>query len=449
MSETTAPTRRPRLGSRKEIFGWAMFDFANSSYTTVVISAVYSSFFVAHVVPAEWATRDTWWSVAIMLSTLVALALSPLAGAVCDLSGRKKRWLFESALTCALATMGLGLVGPGQVGAAIALLVVSNAAFMLSETFCGALLVDIAHEEDMGWVSGVGWGIGYFGGLLSIVLVTQLIVRAEGSLEPALHVQQVQGAMLGIGLFFVIFSLPTFLLVKVRSRPRPGFENAGLGRLFVAGVRSLGQSAALARANPTLFRFLLAFMVYMAGLDAIIKFVGIYATQEVRLSQGQLGALFLILQLSAAAGALGFGALEQRLGPRTTVLLSLGVWMTGTIGIWALPILESLTGLSQQTIFFGLGVLAGSAIGATQSASRAIVGMLAPPDQAAQVFGYWSMFVRVSTLMAMTFGLLADRIDRRPALWLIVAFFAVGAWMLRRIDIDGAVRARRAALSGT
>ena len=431
---------------KKEIFGWAMFDFANSSYTTVVITVVYSAFFVGYIVPPGSGVRDSYWSVAIILSTLLALVLAPLAGAICDLSGRKKAYLFATTVICSVSTAALALVGPGGVWPAILLIVVSNAAFMMSESFCGSFLPDLSTPETMGKISGLGWGVGYFGGLASVILATRVIIRTDPAINPARYITENQTAMVGIGAFFLLAALPTFLLVKNRSRPAPGYEHAGAVKLLKAGLREFGQTVQTAHQNRILFQFLGAFMVYMAGLDAIVKFVGIYAREEVHLSTGELGMLFLVLQLSAAAGALCFGWLEGRIGPKRTVLLTLVWWIVGVLGIYFLDSLAGTIGTDPKKVFYALGLFAGAGIGATQASSRTVVGLLSPPDKTAQMFGFWGMFSRLGTILGTSFGFVSDGFhSRRAAVLVVVGFFALGAILLSRVDIDRGMREVQAA----
>jgi len=431
--------------TKREIFGWAMFDFANSSYTTVVVTVVYSAFFVGYIVPPGSAIRDSYWSIAIILSTLLALVLSPLAGAICDLSGRKKAYLFGTTLICAVGTAALALVGPGAVWPAIALIVISNATWMLSESLCGSFLPDLSTPETMGKISGLGWGIGYFGGLASVILATRMVIRSDPATNPAGYIAENQLAMVAIGAFFLVAALPTFLLVRNRSRPAPGFERAGALTLLKAGLQEFGRTVETARRNRILFQFLGAFMVYMAGLDAIVKFVGIYAREEVRLTTAELGMLFLVLQLSAAGGALGFGWLESRIGPKRTVLLTLLWWIVGVLGIYFLDALAGAFGADPKKVFYGLGLFAGAGIGATQASSRTVVGLLSPPDKTAQMFGFWGMFARLATILGTSFGFVSDSLSRRAAVLVVVGFFALGAILLSRVDIERGMREVRAA----
>ncbi len=436
--------------TKKEIFGWAAFDFANSSYTTVVITAVYSGFFTRWIVPEGSSMRDSWWSVAMIASTLVAVVLAPLVGAVSDLSGRKRGWLMASAVGCALFTMSLATAGPGDVLLAVALIALSNACFMLSESFCGSFLPDVANERNMGKISGLGWGLGYFGGLASLAAVLAITTTApptEGVADAATAaaiVGEHRMAMVVTGIFFLAASLPTFLLLKNRGSAAPGFERASLWELARAGASRLARTVREAREHKVLFQFLIAFMVYMAGVDAVIKFVGIYATAELGFVTSDLVKMFLVLQISAAAGALGFGFLESRLGAKRTVMLTLFWWIGGILAIFFLDNLASAAGLDRKNMFLVVALIAGSGLGSVQSSSRTVVGLLAPKERAAEMFGFWGLFGRAATLLGTTFGFASDALDsRRFALLLVCGFFAVGALLLWRVPIEQGIKARR------
>ncbi len=435
MSVRPSGMSESRPVQKREIFGWAMYDFANSSYTTVVISLLYSAFFVEYIVPEGSEVRDTYWSIAMIASTVLAIILSPLVGAICDYAGHKKRYLAYTTVACALGTAMLLFVEPGEVWLAVALITVSNCAFMLGEAFCGSFLPDLATKKTMGIISGLGWGLGYFGGLTSLVLV-QFAIKADPAVDLASYVDQNQMAMVLIAIFYTCAAVPTFVLVHDRSKPRPGYEEARAPELFRAGLTELTQSWALVKSYPILFRFFIAFTVYMAGLEVVIKFIGIYAKAELAMSTADLISLFLILQISAALGALGFGFLETKLGAKNTVLLTIAWWIAGILAIFFLQQLAGLTGLEPVQVFYGIAIVAGSGIGSIQSSSRAVVGLLSPADRSAQMFGFWGMFMRVSIILGMGFGFLSDAIgSRRYALLLVVGYFVVGGLLLLRVPI--------------
>lgn len=430
MSTQPAPVRK------REILGWAMYDFANSSFTTVVITAIYAPFFVGYIVPEGDASKNSYWSIAIIISTVVAMLLAPFAGAVCDYSGRKKRYLGYTTLACALGTAGLYVAGPGDVWVAIGLITIANAAFMLGESFCGSFLTELATPKTMGIISGLGWGLGYFGGLTSLVIVMG-VVGTDPEASPGGYVAENQLAMVLTGVFFLVAAIPTFALVKNRQRPVEGYEGAGVGRLTAVGFAELKDSMKLIRQYPVLFKFFLAFTVYMAGLEAIIKFVGIYMDAELHMGVGDRTITFIILQISAAVGALLFGLLESRLGAKPTVLLTIAWWMIGILAIYFLREIAAVTGLEPRQVFFGLALVAGAGLGSIQSSSRAVVGLLSPPERSAQMFGFWGMFNRLSVILGMSFGPVSDRMGVDNAMLLVFGFFALGGVMLWRVPIEG------------
>ncbi len=424
--------------TKSEIGGWAFFDFANSSYVTVVITVIYAPFFAEHIVPAESALRTSYWSLAIALSTLIALTMAPLVGSVCDLSGSKKKYLIGTTLICSFATMLLTTVGRGDVALAVFLVAISYASFMLSESFCGAFLTDIATPKNMGIISGIGWGVGYFGGIASLLLVKAL-VTADPAQDVELYISQNQTAMGATGLFFLIAALPTFILVKNRTKPAPGFEQASTGQLFSEGVQRLKKTITNAKEHGVFFKFLRSFLFYYAGMSACISFSGIFAKVELKLSTGELVMFFLVIQLCSAVGALLFGFMDTRFGPRFTVLTTIYIWILGSLLMAGLDPIANLLGTDPKTVFQFTGFILGLGVGSMQSSSRAVVGLLAPADKSAEMFGFWGTFARLATLLGMTFGPVADAMGLQLACLLLVVFFAIGAFLLARLDLDAAI----------
>lgn len=422
---------------KREIFGWAMYDFANSSYTTIVISILYSAFFVSYLIPVDSQWHDVYWSIAMNISTLIAMVAGPIAGVLCDFSGRKKLYLAITTAVCAVFTMLLFFVEPGQIWFAILLIVISNTAFMLGEVFCASFLTDLANNDSMSKISGIGWGIGYIGGLTSLIVVLFGIVTADPGTDPAAYIKQHQWAMVFTGFFFVIAAIPTFVLVKERSRPQPGFEKLQVGKLIRAATQHIKHSWDIVKDLPVLFEFFLVFTLYSAAMAIIIQFVGIYIDAELHMSQGQKTTVFLALQVSAMVGAVGFGYLERLLGPRNTIMATLIWWMVGVLGIYFLNPLAAMVGMTPQNFFTVIGVIAGAGLGATQSSSRAVVGLLSPKAHASELFGFWGFFVRLSTIIgSISFALVSDLLGRQTALLVIFAFFFLGAVALSRLNID-------------
>jgi len=424
---------------KREIFGWAMYDFANSSYTTVVVTFVYSAFFVSYIVPPELAhLKNTFWSLAVALSTMLAIVLAPFVGVLCDYSGKKKKYLAWCTMTSVGATLGLFFVDPGQVWIGLTLLVLSNTAWMLSESFIASFLTDLSTKNNMGKISGIGWGIGYIGGLLSLILM-KFVITADSTENSPAFIDQNQLSMLIIAVFYFLGALPTFLLVKERGVAKAGFSDASFGTLVKAAYSRLVAMKQIIGEYPVLFKFFIAFTAYSAGVAVVVKFFGIYTQQEVGITGGDYVLIGIILQVSAALGAVGFGFIEDKIGSKNTVLVSILWWIVGILGIYFIKALVSVTNIDIKLMYTIVSFIAGSALGATQSASRAIVGQLAKPQDSALLFGLWGTFGRFAIIIGMTFGPISDLLSRQTALLFILVYFIVGAALLLPIQINKAV----------
>lgn len=413
---------------KREIFAWAMYDVANQAYTTVVISFIYSAFFVAYIVPDDARWQDAYWSIALIGSTLLAMVLSPWIGQRIDEGASKKRLLAWSTLMCATFTSALVFVSPGDVWLGVALILITNTAWMLGEAIISAFLPDIASRKNMGLISGLGWGVGYIGGLISMVLVTIVIVTADPDTERTLYISQNQWSMVAISLYFVLFALPTFLLLKDRRQPQVRRADR------VAWHHSLN-ILALARQQPILLRFLMAFVFYMAGVQTVIKFIGIYSSGELGLTQADLVGVFLATQFSAMGGALLFGFVEHKVGARPTLFTVIGIWLVAIAAMYSLPTLVEVTGMDVAHLFMGVALLAGTGIGAIQASSRSLVGQLTASTKGGTAFGWWGVFNRVAMLLAATFGVVADLFSRQSALLMVLGFFIIGGLLLMRVPL--------------
>jgi UMF1 family MFS transporter len=412
-----------------------MFDFANSSYTTVIVTVVYNAVFTTIVVgdAPEYRRGNFYWGMALALSYLLVVLTAPLLGAIMDFSAAKKRFLFASTLLTVLSTAALYFVSPGSVALGILLIALSSYGFSIGESFASAFLPELGRPEDLGRISGFAWGLGYFGGLLSTALVQfSLGEQTRANFEALRWVGPITGA------FFLVAAIPTFALLRERAVPRQlppgrGYVSIGFERLALT-FRELGE-----------FRDLMAFLVAtffaMAGLSIVIAFAFLYGDQVVRWDAGTKLGMFVITQLTAAGGALGFGMLQDRIGALKTFNLTLLLWIVTVLLIWGVePVTSGLnaafgTGLAAQHVFLGVGSLAGSAIGATQSASRALVGLLAPSSKAGEFFGFWGVAGKLAAAVGLLgLGALQAQVGLRSAILLCSVFF--GAALLTTLAVD-------------
>jgi UMF1 family MFS transporter len=389
---------------RREIFGWCCFDFANSAFTTIIITVVYAVYFTA-VVAGNDPRGPGWWGTALAVSQLAVILVSPLLGAVADVTARKKMFLMGSALVCSAATAGLYFAGASDVWLALGLVVVANIAFSLGENLCASFLPEISHAGNVGRISSYGWSFGYLGGLLSLVLALAIIKSGEG---------RVPWTFVMTGGFFLLASLPTLML---RERAKPRALVAGEGWLAL-GWRQLAQMCREVPQHRQLAVFFLAMTLYLAGLTAVVAFAAVYATQVLLMTQGEVIGLFVVLQLAGVAGAYGFGVLQDRVGAKPALMLSLLLWIA--VCIWA-------AFCQTKTEFYAIGMMAGVGMGSLQSSGRAVGSMQTPKGRAGEFFGYWGFFGKLAAVIGQpVFGWLAAFAGFRLAIAVNAGFFLAG-----------------------
>ena len=397
-----------------------MFDFANSGYTTVVITAVFNAYFVSVVAgKAPWATFA--WTCALAVSYLAVMLTAPLLGAYADAHAAKKRLLLFTTAGCVLSTAALALVGAGDLWLAMALIALSNFCFGCGENLIAAFLPELADGESMGRVSGWGWSRGYLGGLLSLGLSLAYVTWAQARGQPA--AQFVPVTMLITAGLFALASIPTFLFLRERAVPRKSVH-AG-----AAVLDRLRAALASASRHRDLKRFLIALVCYQAGIQAFVALAAIYAEQAMGFSTRDTLFLILLVNITAAAGAFAFGHVQDRLGHVRTIVLTLIGWLLAVFLAW----------LARGPLLFWVAAnIVGLCLGATQSAGRALVGYLSPPARTAEFFGLWGLAVKLSSILGpVTYGAVTwiSGGDHRLAILSTAVYFVAGLLIVLSLDV--------------
>ena len=407
----------------REVWAWSMYDFANSAYTTVVITAVFGAFFVGGVAEGKpWATFA--WTAALSVSYAAILLTGPLLGAWADAHAAKKPLLLATTVGCVIFTAALYYAGPGAVALSLALLIVSNYFFGAGENLIAAFLPELARSQAMGRVSGWGWSFGYLGGLAALGICLAYITSSG---KPASATVPV--TMLITAAFFAIAAAPTFLFLRERALPQPRLENPW------ARVR---QTLREAQKYQDLKRFLICLLFYQAGITAVVALAAIYAEQAMKFTMQQTITLILVVNVTAALGAFGFGYLQDAIGHVRAVALTLVGWI----------LMVLIAGFSQTSESFWVAAnLAGLCMGSAQAAGRAVVGYLAPPARLAEFFGLWGLAVKAASIFGpLTYGAVTWIFagNHRLGIFATGVYFVIGLLLLRGIDIE---RGRRAALT--
>ena len=416
---------------RREVFGWALYDFANSGYTTVVLTAVFSAYFVSAVAgAASWATL--LWTLAIGLSNAIVMLLMPALGAWADQRAAKKRLLMLVTLLCVLSTAALALAQPGMVLLAVLLTVISNMFYSMGESLTAAFLPELAQPEAMGRVSGLGWGFGYAGGMLTLAVCLAFVLWAQAQGMPA--GEYVAVTMLITAALYGLPALGTFALLREHAQPRPQTARTGIAQ----ALGQLRDTWAQTRQLPDLRLLLGSTVCYQAGVAVAITLAAIYAEQVIGFESQETMIMVLALNLAAALGALLFGQLQDRIGHR----LALGLTLLGWIAVCLLA--ASATGKPQ---FWVAATVAGLCMGSSQSAGRAMVGLFAPPRQLAEYFGLWTTATRLASILGpISYGLITwvASGNQRVAILACSLFFVAGLAFLWPMRVQ---RGRQAALA--
>ena len=415
---------------KREVFGWAMYDFANSGYTTVVLTAVFNTYFVGVAAGgADWATFA--WTLALALSNVIVMVTMPAIGAYCDLRAAKKRVLAFTTTGCVLTTGLLAAVGPGDLALGVVAVVLSNVFYAYGEALNAAFLPELARREALGRVSGWGWSFGYFGGMLALGLSLAYVLWAQAQGLKATHFVPV--TMLITAGLYALASLATFALLPERAVPQADAAHQGLAD----SLRRLRDTWREARRYQDFAWLLVCAVFYQAGIAVVIALAAVYASEVLGFQQTETMMLIFLVNVAAAAGAFAFGYAQDRVGHRRALGFTLGGWVLMTLLAWL------ATG---PALFWVAAVIAGLCMGSSQSAGRALAALFAPPERLAEFFGLWTFATRLSAILGpVTYGIVTwvTGGNHRLAILSTGVFFIVGWVVLRKVDVErGRVAAR-------
>lgn len=399
---------------RREIVSWCLYDFSSSAFNTLMLTFIFNRFFV-DVIVAEGNRGTVLWTRALTISAVVVALAMPVLGAVADFSGRKKTFLVVSALQAITFTTLLFFVGPGQAVAAMVLFVIANIGFESSNVFYSAFLPELTDSRNIGRVSGAGYFTGYIGGLLSLGIGLGMI-RGWLPTENYLHVR---ATILLVAAWYLLFSMPMFLLVRERA-PR---RSAPFGTYVREGFHRLGTTIGHLGTFREPAKLIIARMIYNDGLVTIIAMASIYAGAVLGMPLEDVLAMGIVLNLAAGLGAFAFGFVDDRIGGKKTIIITLVFLIAaGVIGVAT----ESVRG------FWIAATLIGLMMGPNQSASRSLLARMVPDSKQTEFFGLFAFSGKLSSLFGpLVYGtVVAATGDHKLAISSIIAFFAAGLVVL-------------------
>ena len=396
-------------GDGLKLFSWLLFDFANTSFSVMMVTFAFPLYFKNVICEGE-SFGDALWGASLGISMLVIALISPVLGAAADFSGRRKRFLLVFTLMSVVATALLGFTGPGYVLVASLLFIAANAGFEGGLVFYDAYLPEIASERSVGRVSGYGFAMGYLGALCILLLLFPLL---KGGIVTE-NIPNVTLSFFLVSLFFAVFAAPLFLVLKDEKKTPVKMHYIG------KSIREVKYTIQHIMDYPDLARFLLAFFFYNDAILTIIAFSSIYAHNTLGFTTTELIMFFMVVQTTAIIGSVVFGIVTDKIGPKRTIVLTLCIWCV-------VIIMAILT--REKLFFYYTGLLAGMSMGSSQAASRSMMAKLTPKKHVTEFFGFYDgTFGKASAIAGpMIFGVISSLAgDQRIALGSLLLFFAIG-----------------------
>lgn len=403
---------------RKQVFIWTLFDFANTSFSVLIVAVGYSLYF-KQIVAGGAGRGDFFWGLIVSISMLLTALIAPVLGAASDFAHSRKAFLFWFTIASVVCTALLAVVHADMLLLGSALFIVANVGFEGGIVFYNAFLPLLARKEEYGRISGYGFAMGYVGSLASLLIALPLY--AGGFVEE--NLPSVRLSFLLAAVMFLVFSLPLFFFL--RDVPRPADRTESYIR---AGYRRVIATLRHVRSYKHVARFLLAFFIYNDGILTVISFASIFAQDSLKFSLEEILLLFAVVQASAIVGSLIFGSLTDTIGPKRTITISLVCWLAVVAGAYV---------VQSKEVFYGIGVLAGACMGGSQSASRSFMALLTPRDREAEFFGFYDGFCGKASAVIGTFifGVLSWASgSQRVAVISVGVFFLAGLWLLQSVE---------------
>jgi MFS transporter, UMF1 family len=425
--------------TKRERVGWYFYDWANSAFATTVVTVFLGPYLIdiagnaadahgrVHVLGVPIASGSVF-SYTVSLAVIVQVFTLPVVGAIADRSSHKKQLLAFFAYLGAAATMAMIFLTGSRYLLGVGLFVLANVALGASSVIYNSFLPQIASPSERDRVSTIGWGIGYIGGgVLLLVNLVMLTLHAKLGMSKG---DAARYSIVSAGLWWAVFT--TLPLRRLRNRPAVAGE--AVGSVLTDGFRQLGHTLRKMRAFPLTLGFLGAYLIYNDGIQTVITMASVYADKQLHLSQNVQVETILLVQFVAFGGAMLMGRVARRFGARNTILASLVVWTVTLAIAYVLP-------ANRPLLFMLLGALIGIVLGGSQALSRSVFSQLIPAGQEAEYFGIYEISQDGTTWLGpLLFGLAFQLTNSyRIAIISLLVFFIVGFFALAAVPLRRAI----------
>ena len=401
---------------KKEVMSWCLYDFANSTYSAVIVAVIFPVYYTSYIVGNDAGLGDLWWGRAISLSMLFVALTSPVLGGIADFAGLRKRFLLAFTALCVASVALLGLLDKGMVIQGFTLIVLANIGMEGAMVFYNSYLPDIASREYQGRVSSWGFGIGYAGSMLSLIIALPLVKSGHYALT-----------WLMVSAMFALFSIPAFrMLPPDRSKNLMADSASSISK----GIRYTLETLKKLWKDSEAKKFLLGYLLYADGVNTVIVFSSVFAATTLGFATGELVVLYIVVQATALTGAFAMARPTDLWGPKKVVMLSLVMW--STVCVLAFFVTE-------KAHFWAVGTLAGLSLGTVQAASRAFFAQFIPKGHESEYFGVYTLAGKTSAILGpLVFGIVSTQFgSQRPAILSVILFFVAGMGVIYFVRAGG------------
>lgn len=421
-----------KIKNRKEVFAWSLYDFANQPFSTIIVTFIYSAFFVNVI--AENEQEGTFlWASAIAITAVVASLLSPILGALADKGGYRKFLLILSTLICSLFSILLYLPNDGQVYYALICFVIANIAFEIGSVFCNSYLPDLSNSKNFGKISGFAWGLGFVGGLLALFLSLFLF--------DIQNPDEIRKINILVGVWFLLFSIPAFFFLNDKKREKLNKQH------IYSSFNSIKETFITIANYRKICKFLIARLFFNDGLITIFALGGVYAVGTLDFSFEEVLLLGIVLNFCAAVGSFLFGYIEDNIGAKKMINISLLILIASTLIAFFAPYTNSFddvvlyietidfyyTLTFPQSMFWIAGLLIGLMVGPNQSCSRSLMASLTPKEKQNEFFGFFALTGKATSFLGpLSFGIVTKFYSQQMALWVVIILLLIGFILFNR-----------------
>lgn len=400
---------------RPPVISWALYDLANTSFAVVIITIIFPVYFTSIIVSPEIYSQnfgDLMWGIASGVSMIIVSFLAPIFGAIADTSRSKNKFLTFLTLACIFFSFLLFFLKEGMIALAVILFIICNVFYQTSMMFYNSFLPQLSSKKNTGIISGFGFSAGYLGGLLILILIYPF---ARGGLEPS-NLSNIRITFLITCIFFLIFSLPSFILLK----DSPAIKTVKISTSYISyGFKKLANTLKNIKKRMNLTKFLISYFLFCNAFSILALYAAIYAKNTLKLELLEITILFILGHIPTIISSFFFGWLTDKIGPKVTITITLIMWIILILLITAF--------INIRAVFYICWILAAISTGSTLIASRSLMTFLIPRDSEAEFFGFYSISGKVSAIIGPTaFGVISFITKSQRIALLSTLFFLIG-----------------------